>query len=75
MRIGIRQGCIQTRYGRRGHVQVGTCIWVRHPSSLCTVPVLSQTHHHLFRAQFPAALFAVGGIAGGVEGRHTCIWP
>ncbi|KAF8224359.1 hypothetical protein L208DRAFT_1410442 [Tricholoma matsutake] len=23
----------------------------KHPSSLCTVPVLSHTHHHLFRAR------------------------
>ncbi|KAF8226961.1 hypothetical protein L208DRAFT_1406221 [Tricholoma matsutake] len=50
MRITIRQGRVQTRYGRRGHVQVGACVWV-HPSSLRTVPVLSHTHHHLFRAR------------------------
>ncbi|KAF8239811.1 hypothetical protein L208DRAFT_1385397, partial [Tricholoma matsutake] len=72
MRIGIRQGRVQTRYSRRGHVQVCACVWVRHPSSLRTVPVLSTTSSVL---DFPAAPFAVGGIAGGVEGRRTCIRP
>ncbi|KAF8223815.1 hypothetical protein L208DRAFT_1411320, partial [Tricholoma matsutake] len=45
------QGGTRSEYGRRGHIQVRACVWVRHPSSLRTVPVLSHTHHHLFRAR------------------------
>ncbi|KAF8234144.1 hypothetical protein L208DRAFT_1394459 [Tricholoma matsutake] len=67
MRITIRQGCATSKSapasGSDTHLHFALC-----PCSLTPTTTSSML-------DFPAALFAVGGILWGVEGRHTQSCP